>query len=59
MFEGSASVMPAVILMLGIGMLLVSIMGPDTSVIKLKVQTDNSGNAVYILEKRIILKSKL
>lgn len=52
MFEGSASVMPAVILMLGIGMLLVSIMGPDTSVIKLKVQTDNSGNAViYFREK--------
>lgn len=48
MFEGGSSVMPAVILMLGIGMLLVSIMGPDSSTYRSEVKIVNGCGKIVL-----------
>ncbi|HOL80463.1 MAG TPA: citrate transporter [Ignavibacteriales bacterium] len=56
MFEGGSSVMPAVILMLGIGMLLVSIMGPDSSVFRTDVKVNN--NVAKIILPKDFIKSQ-
>ena len=56
--EGGSVVMPAVALMLGIGMLLLAVLGPPSASVKEKVKLDAAGNCIYKVPADFISKDK-
>lgn len=56
--EGGSVVMPAVALMLGIGMLLLAVLGPPTSSVKEKIHLNSAGSYIYKVPSDFISKDK-
>jgi hypothetical protein len=56
--EGGSVVMPAVALMLGIGMLLLAVLGPPSASVKEKIKLDASGTSIYKVPSDFISKDK-
>jgi len=56
--EGGSVVMPAIALMLGIGMLLLAVLGPPTASVKEKIKLNESGSTIYKVPSDFISREK-